>query len=80
MRSFLSLNICGHYKVGESQNKPVGEYHMDKSMEDAFRFISQELKANPGANRAKLIEEACQKFDLDPKKAEFLISKFIMDK
>ena len=53
---------------------------MDKSMEDAFRFISQELKANPGANLAKLIEEASQKFDLDPKKAEFLISKFILDK
>ncbi len=52
---------------------------MDRSMEDAIRFISGELKANPGANKAKLIDEACQKFDLDPKKAEFLTKKFILD-
>ncbi len=52
---------------------------MDKSMEDAFRFISQELKENPKANKSKLIEEASQKFDLDPKQTEFLINKYILN-
>jgi hypothetical protein len=52
---------------------------MDKSMEDAFRYISGELKANPKANKAKLIEEACQKFDLDPNQEDFLTNKFILD-
>ncbi len=53
---------------------------MDKSMEDAFRFISGELKANPEADKAKLIEEAAQKYDLDPKQTDFLVNKFILDK
>ncbi len=52
---------------------------MDRSMEDAIRFISAELNANPGANRAKLIEEAGQKFNLDPKQTEFLVNKFVLN-
>jgi len=52
---------------------------MDKSMENAIRFISQELSANPRANRSKLIEEASQKFDLDPKQTEFLVNKYILN-
>jgi hypothetical protein len=52
---------------------------MDNSMEDAIRFIGGELKANPGANRSKLIEEAGQKFDLDPKQTEFLVNKFVLN-
>jgi hypothetical protein len=48
-------------------------------MEDAIRFISGELKANPNANKAKLIEEAGQKFDLDPKQTEFLVNKFVLN-
>jgi len=51
---------------------------MNKSMEDAIRFISGELKANPKANKAKLIEEACQKYDLEPKQEEFLVNKFVL--
>ena len=51
---------------------------MNKAIEDAVRFISEELMANPGANRSKLIEEACQKFDLEPNQEEFLIKKFVM--
>jgi hypothetical protein len=53
---------------------------MDKSMEDAIRFISGELKADPKVNKSKLIGEAAQKFDLDPKQTDFLISKFILEK
>jgi hypothetical protein len=52
---------------------------MDKSMEDAIRYISGELKADPKASKSKLIEEAAQKFDLDPKQAEFLVSKFVLN-
>ena len=53
---------------------------MDKSMEDAIRFISQELSAHPETNRSKVIEEASQKFDLDPKQTEFLVNKYILNK
>ncbi len=52
---------------------------MDKHMEEAFRFISGELKTNPKADKSKLIEEAAQKFDLDPKQTDFLVNKFILD-
>jgi hypothetical protein len=52
---------------------------MDKSMEDAIRFIGSEIKANQKANRGKLIDEAAQKFDLDPKQTEFLINKFVLN-
>jgi hypothetical protein len=48
-------------------------------MEDAIRFISAELKANAGYNKSKLIEEACQKFDLEPNQGEFLVKKFVLN-
>jgi hypothetical protein len=54
-------------------------YTMDKSMEDAIRYISGELKADPKANKSKLIGEAAQKFDLDPRQTEFLVNKFILN-
>ncbi|HOT46171.1 MAG TPA: hypothetical protein PLM53_15780 [Spirochaetota bacterium] len=53
---------------------------MDKPMEDAIRFISGELKSDPKANKSKLIEEAAQKFDLDPKQTDFLVNMFILGK
>ena len=52
---------------------------MDKSMENAIRFISGELTADPKANKSKLIEEAAQKYDLDPKQTEFLVKTFILN-
>jgi hypothetical protein len=52
---------------------------MDKSMEDAIRYISGEIRDNPGANKAKIIEAAAQKFDLDPKQTEFLVNKFVLN-
>jgi len=60
--------------------KTEGRKAMDKSMEDAIRHISGELKADPEANKSKLIEEAAQKFDLDPKQADFLVNMFILGK
>jgi hypothetical protein len=52
---------------------------VDKSIEDAFRFIDGEVKADPGADKAKLIEIACQRYDLTPLQAEFLTKKLILE-
>ncbi len=51
---------------------------MDKKIEDAIRYISLEIKSNPDLDRAKLVEQACQKYDLDPIKSEFLMTRFIL--
>lgn len=42
----------------------------------AIRWISEKRVETPGVNLAKLIEEACLKFDLPPKDAEFLMHFF----
>lgn len=46
-------------------------------MQDAVKFISDVLKENPNADLSKLIEEASQKFDLNPLQAEFLLNKYL---
>jgi hypothetical protein len=53
---------------------------MDKSMEEAIRFISFELQDSPGTDIAKLIEKASQQFDLTPMQTEFLVNKFILNR
>lgn len=52
---------------------------MDDSIREAVKFIGTELKSNPGANVSKLIEEASQKFDLNPMQQEFLTNKYILN-
>jgi hypothetical protein len=52
---------------------------MDPSMENAFRFISAELKENPGVDRSALIDEASRRYDLNPMQTEFLINKYILE-
>jgi hypothetical protein len=42
----------------------------------AVRWISDERQEKKDANLAKLIDEACVKFDLSPTDAEFLIRFF----
>jgi len=42
----------------------------------AVRWISDERIDNPGASLSKLIGEACLKFDLPPKDADFLMNIF----
>ena len=39
----------------------------------AVKWISDERLDNPGASLSKLIADACLKFDLPPKDAEFLM-------
>ncbi|HOK02133.1 MAG TPA: hypothetical protein PKX79_04870 [Spirochaetota bacterium] len=53
---------------------------MDDSMEKAIRFISEELKENPSADRLKLIERAGREFNLSPIQTEFLTEKFVLNK
>ena len=47
-------------------------------MENAIRFISAELKENPGADNA-LIDEASRKYDLNPMQTEFLVNKYVLN-
>jgi len=53
---------------------------MDRSLEDAVRFISNELQENPDADKSKLIDTASQRFDLNPMQTEFLINKYILQR
>ena len=50
---------------------------VDDSIREAMKFISENLRDNPGIDRLKLIDEASKKFDLNPMQQEFLTSKFI---
>jgi len=52
---------------------------MDSSMENAIRFISAELKENPGADKKALIDEASRKYDLNPMQTEFLVNKYVLN-
>ncbi len=51
-----------------------------KDIEEAIRFISMELKNNPEADKAQLIEKASQKYDLNPLQTEFLLNKYVFNK
>ena len=53
--------------------QPQGE-----DLRNAVRWISEERKYNPEAKPVKLVEEACLKFDLSPKDADYL-TKFVLD-
>ncbi len=54
---------------------------MGKSnIEDAVKFIGLELRDNPDTDLSRLIEEAGQRFDLNPMQQEFLINKYILKK
>ncbi|MCL1911794.1 MAG: hypothetical protein FWG13_06285 [Leptospirales bacterium] len=51
---------------------------MDDSIKKAVEFIGLELKNAPDINKLKLIDEAAQKFDLNPLQTEFLTNKFLL--
>jgi hypothetical protein len=53
---------------------------MNQAIENAIRFIGTELKENPAQDIARLIQEACQKYDLNPMQTEFLTNKYILNK
>ena len=51
--------------------QPEGE-----ELRKATRWISDKLQYEPKVSLAKAIEEACVKFDLSPKDAEFMMRFF----
>ncbi len=53
--------------------QPQGE-----DLRKAVKWISEERKYNPEAKPVKLVEEACLKFDLSPKDADYL-TRFVLD-
>jgi hypothetical protein len=57
-----------------------GDAMTKTNLEDAIRYIGGELMDNPHADIVKLIEEASQKFDLNPMQQEFLTNKYILKK
>lgn len=53
---------------------------MRGGLEAAVRWIGGQLKANPGADRLRLVDEASRKFDLSPKDGEFLMRELATKK
>lgn len=51
---------------------------MDDSIREAVRFIGTELKSNPDLDKVKLVNQAAQKYDLNPMQTEFLTNKIIL--
>jgi predicted DNA binding protein len=51
---------------------------VDLSVENAIRYISEELKLNSKAKRSDLINDASRKFDLTPMQAEILVNKYVL--
>jgi len=54
----------------------VGILPEGEQLRSAIKWISDKRAETPGAGLLKLIEDACLKFDLPPKDAEFLVRFF----
>ena len=48
--------------------QPMGE-----DLRRAVKWVSEERKYNPEKDEKAIVQEACTKFDLSPKDAEFLL-------
>jgi hypothetical protein len=53
---------------GGAAGGPEGE-----ALRRAMRWLSEQRRADPSAPRARLVNEAAQRFDLTPKDEEFLL-------
>jgi hypothetical protein len=51
---------------------PEGE-----SLRRALRWLDDRVKDEPKAERARLVNEAAQRFDLSPVEAEFLLTNWV---
>jgi hypothetical protein len=58
------------------RKKPMTIEPKGEDLRKATRWISDERLNNPEASLSNLIEQACVKFDLPPKDAEFLTRFF----
>jgi hypothetical protein len=52
--------------------QPNGE-----DLRKAVKWVSAERQFNPGKELKTLVEEACMKFDLSPKDADFLLRQLL---
>lgn len=44
----------------------------EPAVKRALKWVNEQLDENPKADRARLIDEACRRFDLTPLDADFL--------
>lgn len=44
----------------------------EPGVKKALKWVNEQLEENPKADRARLIDEACRRFDLSPLDADFL--------
>ena len=58
----------------------MGVQPKSENFRKAFKWISEERKFSPGKEVKALIEEACIKFNLSPKEAEFLMRTLLEEK
>jgi len=52
---------------------------MNDSIKKAVEFIGLQLKDFPDSDKLKLIDDAAQKFDLNPLQTDFLVNKYLSD-
>jgi len=48
-----------------------------EDLRKAVKWVSEERTYHPEKNAKKIIEEACVKYNLSPKDADFLLRKFL---
>ncbi len=46
-------------------------------MPEVMKYISGEIQSNPDIDRSKLVNEASQKFDLNPMQTDYLLSTYL---
>ncbi len=46
-------------------------------MQEVIRYISGEIKSKPDIDRSKLVNEASQKYDLNPMQTEYLLNTYL---
>ena len=53
---------------------------MDESLKNAVKYMSEQLRENPGIDKNSLIDDVSKKYDLNPMQTEFLINKYVLGK
>ncbi len=51
---------------------------MDTSLQDAVKYISEQLQNEPDVDLSSLIDIVSKKYDLNPMQTEFLVNKYIL--
>ena len=58
----------------------MGIQPKSENFRKAFKWVSEERKFNTGKEVKVLIDEACLKFNLSPKEADFLLRTLLEEK